>query len=547
MDVTTLLADPRNLHLESIVASDKTITVIVTTTQPQAACPQCHHRSNRLHSRYVRTVADLPWQGVVVRLQLRTRRFFCQHPTCSQAIFCERLPAVVAAHARRTVRLSAALEVLGFALGGKAGARVARALGMATSPDTVLRRVRRATLPQPPTPAVLGVDDWAKRKGQQYGTILVDLEQRKPIDLLPDREASTLAEWLKAHPGVEVISRDRGGTYADGARHGAPAAVQVADRWHLLANISTVIELLLHRHHRAVHEAVRTLNARVRACPSDPPALAQETREESPPWRYYTPSRRERGRKRHFHDHRRTRYEAVKSLQHRGLTINETRKQLGLSYWTVQRFFLADEYPAMSRGQRASVADRFAVYLQERWAAGCYNAKQLYREIREKGYGGSAVTIRRYVQRWRRQVPAKVRIVPPKVRLPTLRALTWLLLKPPPRLQPLEQELVAEILRLSPALQHGLALVQEFRQLLRTRHAEGFTDWLTRASTSGLSEVENFVKVLRRDEAAVRAAFSLPWSNGQVEGQINRLKMIKRQMYGRANFDLLRVRVLWAA
>lgn len=238
---TPLLPGVPRLQLETVDVDPAGITLEVASIQKTPACPACGHLAHRIHSDYVRTLADLPWPELPVRIRLRVRRFFCDQLTCPRTTFTEQLHALASPYARRTQRLAAAQCEVALALGGAAGARLAAKQHMPTSRQTLLRLPRQMPLP-PAAPRVVGLDDWAKRKGHTYGTIVVDLETHDPIDLLDDRSAETVETWLRAHPTVEVVGRDRSETYASGATAGAPDAVQVADRWHILKNLHEAIE-----------------------------------------------------------------------------------------------------------------------------------------------------------------------------------------------------------------------------------------------------------------------------------------------------------------
>ena len=372
------------------------------------------------------------------------------------------------------------------------------------------------------------------------------MQSHRPIDLLPDREAGTLAAWLRAHPGIEVISRDRAGAYADGSRQGAPHALQVADRWHLLKNISEALERIIQRH----YEEVRRAAQRVAPPPIPVPVQVEESVPQVVPLTAseYVRSRTERERRQRFHALRKEKYDRVKALQQQGLTIIQISKHLGLHYGMVANFYRAEMYPANRRGKRGSAADKFDAYMRERWAVGYRNAQLLYREVSERGFSGREITIRRHVQLWREHDGSAVNIwlppPPPKVAVPLPRSCTWLLLKDESELTVPEQLLRETLLEMSPDIRKGREIVVAFRHLISHRQADKLTAWMQEAQQSKLTELENFVMVLRRDEAAVRAAATSRWSNGQTEGQINRLKFLKRQMFGRAKFDLLKARVL---
>jgi transposase len=259
---TNLLPPTRRVRLTHVAVQKTSVQLQLTATAPTAACPLCGVPSASIHSRYRRCLTDLPWGTRVVRLHLLVRKFVCGHPNCARRIFTERLPELVAPYARKTPRLIMVLQALSMALGGKAGVRLAARLQLTTSPSTLLRLVRAAPVPHTPVLQAVGVDEWAWRRGHRYGTNLVDLMTHRVVDLLPDRSAASVAAWLARHPTVTVVCRDRSPLYADGIRQGAPDAVQVVDRFHLVENLREAVEAFLRNQRGALQAAAaRTAQA----------------------------------------------------------------------------------------------------------------------------------------------------------------------------------------------------------------------------------------------------------------------------------------------
>jgi transposase len=546
-----------SLQLEEIRIDANQVTLVVHPTRRAAPCPLCGRRSQRVHSHYERRVADLPWSGRCVVLHIRVRRFRCSTPTCPRQTFAERLPQLGPPRCRRTAGQRRALEQIGGALGGAAGARLAQSLGLPASRATLLRLVRAAPCPEAPTPRVLGVDDWAWRRGQRCGSILVDLEQRRPVDLLPDRTAESLTAWLREHPGVEVISRDRGGAYAEGARQGAPDAVQVADRFHLLANVGDALERVLGSRRSALREgaaAVDRLTAES-AAPGDELPAGAAVREPA----HLTRTQRDKQARR---AQRLARYEAVVALHQHGLSQCAISEHLDLERKTIRRYLRAESFPDWARpAARPTILAPYEAYLRSRWMAGCHNAATLWREIRQLGFPGGEAIVRRYVAAWRRRPARRGRAAqrpsaaavganspaPQPTRVLSPRQARWLLLRSWDDLRPEEQAYRSQLLDTCPQIREASQLTADFGRLVRARDRPALSAWLERAQSSELPEFRSFAVGIRRDQPAVEAALSSDWSNGQTEGQINRLKCLKRQMYGRAKFDLLRQRVLRAA
>jgi transposase len=540
-----LLPDRSHVRLETwnLDPAHSAITLTLQACRIIACCPLCGRRSKRVHSRYERTLADLPWGAYAVTIRLQVRRLFCRNAGCERRIFTERLPGIAVPWARRTRRLDARLTALSLALGGSAGVRLGAKLGLAASRNTLLRRVRQAPVPPIVTPSALGVDDWALRKRATYGTVLVDLERRCPVALLPDREADTLAAWLRAHPGVAVIARDRSGAYAKGARTGAPEAVQVADRFHLLQNLAEMLEVVftIHaKHLRAVDQARREAIGKNGSLLL-PPAETQKRAG------FLAGAR---------HERRKAQHEQVWTLHRQGWSGDRIGLRLGISRRTVCRHLRSEAFPERRTRRDAgrSRIDPWQSVVMEHWNDGRRNGCTLLRELQRLGYRGSYATLMRYLRRLQvlqgSTEPDSSRpvltAVAPRPEL-TPRTAAWTVLRREERRSAQDREVLAELRQYNPELDEAIALAEEFAALVRGRKPERLDPWLQRAQDGIVVSLRRFAKRLSADYEAVRAAVKLGWSNGPVEGQINRLKMLKRTMYGRAGLDLLGRRFLLAA
>jgi len=512
-----------------------TIHLAIIATCPYARCPLCQQHAQRIRSHYERTLTDLPCGGERVTLHLRVRRFVCREPGCIRKIFAERLPDLVVPFARRTMRLTDHYVRAAFDLGGEAGARHLGSENTPVSARTLLRIIRAAPLPCAGSVWALGVDDWARRKGRSYGTILVDLNARRVIDLLPDRTAATLADWLRAHPEVMVVTRDRAGAYAEGIRQGAPQAVQVADRFHLRKNLTDALERYLTRNYAALRQAAQIGESGV-TLTGVPDTLSLRVPREQPARRAY----------------RLARYKEVIALHADALSCQAIATRVGVSERTVQRWLQHGQFPERRRRlERPGQLAPFTTYLRERWQAGCHNATQLWLELRARGFIGSYTSVAIAVAPWRGehyrhwgQTQTRRSRSFPTDGVYTPHQVCWLLLRSRDARTDEEHAYLRRLHAVRPQVAHMTAFVEQFAAVLREHDVDGLYTWLRAVEESGILELQAIARGVWLDRSAVEAAVALGWSNGQTEGQVNRLKTTKRAMYGRAKFDLLRQRML---
>lgn len=540
--IGVLLPHLTGATIEQMERGADQICVRARSAAQGAQCPRCDAPSSRVHSRYERTLADAALAGQRVVIRLQVRRFFCGNADCPARTFAEQVAGLTERHARRTTLLRRILEDVGLALAGRAGARLAARLGMSVSRHSLLRLIR--ALPDPPVGkvAVLGVDDFAIKRGQVYATILLDQDTHRPIDVLPDREADTLARWLETHPEVQIITRDRAGSYAEGATRGAPQATQCADRWHVWKNLGEAVEKTVIAHRGCLLDPEPATESVEDAAPGVNDADEQAMTATMPPIPAGDVEPDTTAEAKPVVTHFRERYASIQTLRADGKGIRAIARELHLDRKTARRFFYAasvEELLAVTLS-RISVLDEYKPYLNLRFNAGCADAAVLTAEIRERGYRGSQRTVYRYIQPFR----ASRKAPDPAPATPKIRHVTGWIMRNPENLKPEDEQRLSAILARCPELAATRRHVGAFATMIRDLRGDRLLDWIDHVRADNLPALRSFTTGLNHDLAAVTAGLTLPWNNGPTEGTVNKIKMLKRTMFGRAKLDLLRKRIL---
>lgn len=521
-----------DVAVQSVERSERGGWLVFGVLAPNGICPDCGFHSRRRHGWRRRRLQDYPAHGNKVTVDLAICRWRCQAPACPRRTFSDQIASIAHPFARRTSRVGEIVSHLGHATGGRPAERLLHRLGLGVSDDTVLRHLKQCAHGAGEAPTVIGIDDWSWRKSQTYGTIIVDLERRVVIDILEDRDVVTCTDWLRRHPELEVISRDRCGLYAQAARQGAPQAKQVADRFHIVQNLRQAIEEQMNLHGRATGRALLSdadnITAAGRLLKS---RLAHRTSREEI-------------------------FTTIHALRNQGLSCSEIGRRTGFPRRSIAKWLQFETPPDRRRAALKRTSPwYFEKFLRQSWKDGIRTGSALFRLIQERGYEGSQTHLQRLLAGWRR---AEQQATDPKVEHAILKPVrdpetghaispviaAALCVKPRGKLTPDQVRKVDALKAGSPAFATMRSLAMRFNGIIRGRQADPLPAWIDDAIESNLAPIVRFARTLNRDLDAVTNAIEMPWSNGQAEGQINRLKTLKRAMYGRAGPELLRARML---
>jgi transposase len=527
-----ILPEAEFLRLDKVVAIENKIEIYIESIKDFCNCPCCYQPSYRVHSCYHRFLKDLPWSNVPVLIHLKARRFFCNTFNCKRKIFTERIPELLMPYSRATNRLINSLRAIGFTSGGEEGCKLVKSLGMHISADSLLRIIRRTPEPVIEPSTIIGVDDWAFKKGMRYGTIIINQKASKVIEILPDRDSETLETWLKEHPEISCVTRDRSYTYKNAIENILPNAVQIADRWHLIKNLLETIQLFLLNHNQMLIETAKSISAEFVIEKSCIPEIAKEPEIKS----------KKDTETKYRRDKKLQRFNKVKTLSSKGLTPGEIEKKVKISRKTLLKYLSMESLP---EDIRHSKLHEFKPYLEKRWQEGCHNTKYLWQEISAQGFKGGYTTVKYFIKRRKRE-KGKVMSYQnsPRHFLKSSKETAFILIAEEKDLGEKDKRFRNKLFELFPESAFVSKIAKDFKNILKNNDLNGFFCCFEEMMNAG-KEFSRFAQGLRNDWKAVQAAVTSKWSNGKTEGHVNRLKLIKRKMYGRAKFDLLRKRVIY--
>jgi len=509
---------------------DGSITIPAHSKQKTAQCPCCNNKSKRVHSSYIRKLRDLSVSTRCVSVHIAVRKFFCKNPECEKKIFTEQPGTEIKAYSRMTNRTRETLQNILLEVSARKGSYLAHLISLPISPSTALRMID--SLPIPPTEkvTVLGIDDWAYRKGLTYGTVLVNMETGEVIDLLKGRDGVSLKEWLTMHPEIEIVTRDRASSYSSTVSSMLPNAIQVADKFHLLKNFSDCVYSVIRIEYRNL---VNSMNENSLQTEPLPPEIPKEN------GKVLLKAKGERN------EYIRYRFEKVKAMLKEGAGLKTVARSLQISRNAVRRYAKVDVLPSKSIYHKYDYNEYLEIIAQGFTEGKSFT--KIYVLMKEAGFKGSwSAFYCQFKDHPVRTTPAVYKPMDIKLRLISPRKISkYLAFADLSKIKnETDRELIEKLLCKSSTLEKIRQQVLTFKELLLGNDVALLKEWMERTLSIGISQLKSFVKGLMGDIEAVRNAVETNWSNGQVEGQVNRLKSIKRQMYGRAGFELLRRKVI---
>lgn len=527
MNQTLFILNELSFTLFNLDHNSTHATFHVISNQISSFCPLCNFSTTKIHSKYIRTIGDLPVSGKIVQLKLHVRKFFCENTNCTRKIYTERFKHQLNSYGRRFERLNEQLSSMGLELGGNVAHRISKLSSVKISASTILRLIVKCPIPAIKLPKIIGVDDWAFKKKLKYGTIIVDLETNKVIDLLPDREAATLTNWLREHSSVETVSRDRSSTYASGITQASDKIIQIADRWHILKNLTEGFERFLNTQRGSLRDISVELSQKQQYesenIVSVPLIIAKK--DTSIKGRYYD------------------NFLKVKELQSDGVSKRKIAKLLKMSRNTINRYWNRTSFLPKVSHKKSNILD-FEDYLIIRWQQGEQNVRNLFEEIKEQGFKNDIKIVYELVRKYPKTnfepVPDAV-----KIKYYSSQQLSiWLSTFRKDWSGEWPQTYLEKLLEDNPIINKVRKVVLDFRRLMKEKDGDKLAAWCDEIINDNDENIKGFAKGILNDFQAVYQGVISSWSNGPVEGQVNRLKNIKRQMYGRAGFELLRKRVV---